>query len=1337
MVDFDASTNRMFVTNDDQQQVDVIDVSDPTNPTAIGALDPSTALDDVDGISSVAVSDGLVAVAVPGETSGAVALYNSRTLALIDTFDVGFGPDMVTFTPDGATILVAIEAEPGDTVDNPGGVAIIDVATGTVNFAGFGAFDSVAGNLKISGVRLFPEDDTSIKAPSVDLEPEFITVTADGGTAFVSLQEANSIAVLDLTSGEFTEILPLGSIDHSQFGFGIDASDDDGVINIQNWPVQGLFMPDAIATYEVGGVNYIVTANEGDARSEDDRVRDLTLDPTAFPNAAELQQDENLGRLEVSTIDGDFDGDGDYDALFSYGTRSFTIFDEDGNLVFDSGSAFELIIAENAPAFHNVNNDDPTDFDTRSDNKGPEPEAIALGEIGGDWFAFIGMERATGIMVYNITDPAAPEFVQFINNAEVGDLGPETIRFVSAEDSPNDTPLLMIANEVSGTTAIYEIDVSPQAVTIMEVQGADHRSPLEGAEVTIEGVVTAIDAGEGFFIQDVNGDGDAATSDGIFIDDNRTDLVTVGDLVDITGVVDERQFGSDLSTTTIDDVTVINVQASDQPLPAAIILGPNGIVPPTGQIDDDGLTEFQPNEDGIDFFESLEGMLVTVEAGADVIGSNQFGETFLTVNADDGTRSVNGGLVLDGANGEITDANPERIIIDDDIYNDSGLGEARQPVPEATTGDSLGADVTGVFDYSFGEFKFLATDAPVISPGSTQEDITTLRATKDGDLTIATYNVLNLDPSDGNQFDELASDIVTNLGAPMIIALQEIQDNNGSTNDGTVAADLTYQALVDAIEAAGGPSYSFVDGTPVDGADGGAPGTNIRNGFLYLADEVTLQNTFRLEGDSFDPLGAFDEDPLPGDGINEEFAGTRKPFVGVFEVDGQEVTVVNNHFKSKRGDDPLSGAVQPPVEVTETQRVAQATVVNNYVSDLLNSDPGANVIVLGDLNDFEFSDPVLTLAGDELTNLMDTLDDGDRYTFNFNGNSQTLDHILVGNALAASAQVDAVHINADFPSDDRASDHDPVVALVNLLDVGGTDGDDILTASGNGGTVTPGQGQDVVILGAAGGNVVTGSLNELAGDVLAGFGDADKIVIEGQRLTADQISYDPVTGALNVAGNTLNVFGNDLDEGGFMITRSGNDSTITFVEAAASLAEGQAVDPADVTGQVNQAFLNGDNAQDFRVTLDAAGAAFDNLLGFYQTDAGGAITRAELLFDSVKDAGQGATADILDVSPGEDIGFFLVQNGGLIDFSGPLGLQESAGALQVTDGGTVLTDAVVFSSLNAELNPFDAVHVIAGPTSDASGLTFGFEDLVGGGDADYQDVTFNVSILNADPFAIV
>ncbi|BBK36039.1 hypothetical protein STAQ_11170 [Allostella sp. ATCC 35155] len=468
---FDPATDRLFVSNAEANTLDVLDLSDPSNPKLVTAI----SLDAFGGgVNSVATKNGIVAAAVASDEDG-----EPGTIAFFDTDGnllgqkaVGVLPDMITFTADGSKLLVANEGErvgdPGpDQIDPPGSISIIDLAGGiagaTVTTLGFGGFEAQRDALIADGLRVTPG-----KTLATDLEPEYITVTPDGTKAYVSIQEANAFAVVDLQTKTITELLPLGYKDYDLPGNGFDASDRDDSVAIRNWPVKGIYEPDAIASFQTGGQTYIITANEGDARSDgsdEARLGDLELDPTRFPNADELQENENLGRLNVSSIDGDTDGDGDLDEIVVFGGRSFSIFDANGNLVFDSGDQFEAITAAAYPNNFNADNGG-NDFDNRSDNKGPEPEAVAVGVVDGRTYAFVGLERVGGVMVYDVTDPANSQFVQYLNNrdftqdietAAAGDSGPEVVQFVAAADSPTGKPMLLVANEISGTTTVYDI----------------------------------------------------------------------------------------------------------------------------------------------------------------------------------------------------------------------------------------------------------------------------------------------------------------------------------------------------------------------------------------------------------------------------------------------------------------------------------------------------------------------------------------------------------------------------------------------------------------------------------------------------------------------------------------------------------------------------------------------------------------------------------------------------------------------------------------------------------------------------------------------------------------
>ncbi|MBK5930319.1 choice-of-anchor I family protein [Halochromatium salexigens] len=507
---YDPETQRLFVVNADATTVDVLDLSDPANPNKLGSIDASAF---GSSANSVAVKEGLIAVAIEAPVStdpGKVVFFNADETdfanpTLVAEVGVGALPDMVAFTPDGSTLVVANEGEPDGGVDPDGSVSIIDIATFTEQKATFDAFNAQQAALQAEGLRLFPD-----KTLSADVEPEYVAITSDGAQAYVTLQEANAVAVVDIASATVTDIQTLAPIDHSQPGNGLDPSDRDSGINIQTWPVFGLQMPDALAVYEVGGETYYVTANEGDDRGDADedatgdavRLKDLAdvtsfghdglaLDPSITDASPNIADDDQLGRLTISTVDGDTDGDGDIDQIHAYGSRSFSIFDSQGNLVFNSGDAFEQITAEHFPEDFNANNDENDSFESRSDNKGPEPEGVTLGEIDGKTYAFIGLERVGGIMVYDITDPAEASFVNYINkrdfsveaeladgstNPEVGDLGPEGITFIAAEDSPNDQPLLAVSNEVSGTTTLYGVESREPVYTLELLHAADQEA---------------------------------------------------------------------------------------------------------------------------------------------------------------------------------------------------------------------------------------------------------------------------------------------------------------------------------------------------------------------------------------------------------------------------------------------------------------------------------------------------------------------------------------------------------------------------------------------------------------------------------------------------------------------------------------------------------------------------------------------------------------------------------------------------------------------------------------------------------------------------------------------
>ena len=577
----------------------------------------------------------------------------------------------------------------------------------------------------------------------------------------------------------------------------------------------------------------------------------------------------------------------------------------------------------------------------------------------------------------------------------------------------------------------------PVGARIHQIQAAGHISPDNGLTVAdVPGVVTAVGARQ-FWMQDPQPDADPATSEAVSVFTSTAPAVAVGDSVTVSGSVNEFRPGgsggvTNLTTTEIVTPTV-SVVTHNNPLPAPTLVGSGGRVPPSTVIENDasGSVEnsgvFDPNSDGIDFWESMEGMRVEID-DAQVVGpTNSFGE-LPVVPLGASIRTNRGGIVL-----QANDPNPERVILDDTLA----------ATPTANVGDTLTGATVGVLDYGFGNFMLEVTTTPTLHAGGLARETTT--APSADQLAVATFNVENLSPVDPQtKFNRLADTVVTNLASPDLIAVEEIQDNDGPTNDGVVAADQTLSKLVTAIQAAGGPTYSWREIDPVNDQDGGQPGGNIRVVFLFRTDRG-LSFVDIPGGDSTTATqvvvtaGAPHLSFSPGrvDPANAAWNASRKPLAGEFRFAGHTLFVIANHFASKLGDQPLFGQFQPPARSSETQRHQQATVLRGFVDDIFAADPNADVIALGDLNDFDFSQTADILVGTgNLVDLPRTLPLSERYTFDFEGNSQVLDHILVSDALAHDAtgtqtfDYDVVHVNSEFA--DQVSDHDPQVVRLTM-----------------------------------------------------------------------------------------------------------------------------------------------------------------------------------------------------------------------------------------------------------------------------------------------------------------
>lgn len=566
------------------------------------------------------------------------------------------------------------------------------------------------------------------------------------------------------------------------------------------------------------------------------------------------------------------------------------------------------------------------------------------------------------------------------------------------------------------------------SATVHEIQGASHFSPLVGRCVTgVSGVVTAIlgsRKGQAFWVQDPVGDGNPTTSEGLLVTAfEGLPPVAVGDLVQLGGRVEERSWRTELPVTRV-VASNLEIVQPDHDLPVPVTLGGGGLMIPQPAIAAPGLRIFDPARFAADAFESLEGMRVRIENPVVVGPTSRHGEIVVLAGGGGGAtlRTARGGVRLLDHN-----ANLQRVVIDDRLVPDP---------PDLSVSDVFTLPVDGILHYSYGSYKLLNTH-PLASvvPGRLDRERTSLKGDA-AHLRVATFNLENLSARSPNEkYRRLAAAVAGNLGSPEILALQEVQDDSGPKDDGTVSADETLRRLVDAIEAVGGVRYAARLIDPADKADGGQPGANIRTAFFYNPERVEYVDRAGCgEGSGVDVVDGPSLTCSPGlvDPGNPAFANGRKPLVGEFRFGGRRLFVVNLHLASKSGDDPLFGRQQPPKTPSTDRRNAQAGVAAELVGALLARDPEAALLVLGDLNDFETSEPLATLEGAGLENLVARLPVGDRYTYVYLGNSQVLDHILVSPSLTGGAEVDIVHLDAEFPAADRASDHDPVIVRLSF-----------------------------------------------------------------------------------------------------------------------------------------------------------------------------------------------------------------------------------------------------------------------------------------------------------------
>ncbi|MET8414690.1 endonuclease/exonuclease/phosphatase family protein [Streptomyces sp. NPDC005134] len=570
----------------------------------------------------------------------------------------------------------------------------------------------------------------------------------------------------------------------------------------------------------------------------------------------------------------------------------------------------------------------------------------------------------------------------------------------------------------------------PGTVRVHDIQGTTRVSPLDGQSVTgVPGIVTGVrtSGSRGFWIQDATPDADPRTGEGVFVfTGSAAPAVAVGDSVLVSGKVDE--YYPSTTTQSITEITAprVTVLSSGNALPAPVVLDaasvPDAYVPSADGGSIDALA-LDPATYALDLYESLEGTRVEIADTRVTGATTAYHEVWVTIKPNENPTRRGGTLYS-----SYTDQNTGRIKV-------MSL-DATRPVPVANVGDVLSGTTTGVLDYdSFGGYNLQATELGTLTDHHLRREVT--RKQKGKELAVATYNVENLDALDEQgKFDTLAAGVAVNLSSPDIVSLEEIQDDNGAVNDGTVGSDATLKRFTDAIVAAGGPQYAWRYIAPENGKDGGEPGGNIRNVFLFNPERVDFVD--RPGGDATTAVTAVKTkkgvtlSASPGRiaPTSDAWDDSRKPLVGEFRFHGKPVFVIGNHFASKGGDQPLHGRYQEPTRSSETKRVKQATEVNTFVKSLLAADKSARVITLGDLNDFAFSPTMAALTGGRtLKPLITTLQKSEQYSYVYEGNSQTLDHILISPGVRRF-DYDVVHINAEFA--DQASDHDPQIVRVDV-----------------------------------------------------------------------------------------------------------------------------------------------------------------------------------------------------------------------------------------------------------------------------------------------------------------
>lgn len=559
---------------------------------------------------------------------------------------------------------------------------------------------------------------------------------------------------------------------------------------------------------------------------------------------------------------------------------------------------------------------------------------------------------------------------------------------------------------------------------IHDLQGCSHTSPYVGQKVKdVVGVVTH-KVSNGFTMQSITPDTEICSSEGIFVFTKDYPTVMIGDLVRVNGLVDEFTEGQteehNLSQTEIIEAEYKVIQP-EHSLPELIVIDDLVGSIPTANIENDQMRLFDPNEDGLDFYESLESMLVEISSGMVISPRNDFGEIIVLPEAyiDNNVISRQGALLTSQ-----TDANPEKVMI-------------KLPTSyhgQVNVGDWFDTPIIGVMDYSYGNFKLMAY--PPIEFISSMNEVEPFVPLSDG-LTLATYNLENLSPLDKDKkFAGIARHIVKMLHSPDVLVLNEVMDNSGSVDDGEVNADKTINQIIAAIQKAGGPVYSFSDEPPINNQDGGFEGGNIRAVLLYRTDNgISFDESIPSVNGLIYKNGKFmiGQNPLLIGEYFSAFAGTRKPRIWLLDQNGRQFFVVGVHLTSQAANSPEWGNQQPPLKLEEEQRVEQARLINKELRDIQSINPDVPIIIAGDMNDLPWSKTIIALSKDTFINTSDINTPEENYSYIFEGNAQALDYIFVNQNLASKVlQARSIHINSYLDRSEAISDHDPVIIEFSL-----------------------------------------------------------------------------------------------------------------------------------------------------------------------------------------------------------------------------------------------------------------------------------------------------------------